>query len=55
MLFAWQDAQNNISVYADAGWAGCKESRKSTIGGAIMMGKHTIKTWSKTQTRLALS
>ena len=55
MLFVWQSAQRKLSVYADPGWAGCKEARKSSTGGAIMLGKHTIKTWSKTQSLLALS
>ena len=53
--FRWQEAQHKIRIYSDADWAGCKESRKSTSGGAIMLGQHTLKTWSKTQSLLALS
>jgi hypothetical protein len=32
-----------------------KETRKSTSGGVIMFGKHYIKSWSKTQSLVALS
>ena len=53
--FPWQEPQQNLKVYSDADWAGCKDTRKSTTGGAVMLGKHTLKTWSKTQTLLALS
>ena len=38
-----------LRVYTDADWAGCKVTRKSTSGGAIMRGTHCIKFWSKTQ------
>ena len=53
--FPWQEPQQSVRIYADADWAGCKESRKSTTVGAIMLGKHALKTWSKTQTLIALS
>ena len=43
-----------MKTYTDADWAGCKTTRKSTSGGAIKLGGHTIKTWSKTQSLLAL-
>ena len=44
-----------IDVYADANWAGCKDTRRSTSGGCIRIGDHTIKTWSKTQAVVAKS
>ena len=44
-----------ILVYVDSDWAGCKTTRKSTSGGAMMLGQHALKTWSKTQSLLALS
>merc|ERR1711884_807467 len=53
--FVWQKAVSVSSIYTDADWAGDKESRKSTSGGCIMMGKHLIKGWAKTQTLIALS
>ena len=55
MHFKWQAIPQTMKTYSDADWAGCKESRKSTTGGAAMMGDHTIKSWSKTQSLIALS
>lgn len=37
-----------LDVFTDANWAGCRKARKSTSGGAIMLGRHCVKTWSKT-------
>ncbi len=44
-----------ITTYTDSNWAGCKKTRKSTSAANIMMGKHCIKTYSKTQSTIALS
>ena len=30
--YRWQDEPNSLTVYSDAYWAGCRESRKSTFG-----------------------
>ena len=54
-IYPWQSAQSIMKVYTDADWAGCRETRKSTTGGCAMLGKHTLKGWSKTQSRIALS
>jgi hypothetical protein len=53
--FGFQDAPAVAKVYTDSDWAGDRESRKSTSGGAIMMGSNTIKTWSSTQQVIATS
>ena len=39
----------------DSNWADCKETRKSTSGGALLHGKHTLTAWSVTQAVQALS
>ena len=44
-----------LDVYSDTDWAGCPRTRKSTSGGAILLGSHTIKTWSSTQGLTSLS
>ena len=44
-----QSQQNEVTVSTDADWAGCRRARKSTSGGSICIGRHCIKTWSKTQ------
>ena len=44
-----------IDVYVDTDWAGCVKTCESTSGGAVMLGKHTIKHWSSAQPSVALS
>ena len=53
--FNWQTMPDIIHTFTDSDWAGDRESRKSTSGGAITWGSHTIKTWSTTQQVIALS
>ena len=53
--FKMQDDVDTLDVFTDSDWAGCRRSRKSTSGGAIMRGGHCIKTWSKTQALIAKS
>jgi hypothetical protein len=53
--FEWQAEVDTVEVYSDSDWGGKVGSRKSTSGGAILMGKHCIKTWSSTQGATALS
>ena len=45
----------NVKVDTDTDFAGCKETRKSTSGGVIRLGRHAMKTWSTTQSVVALS
>ena len=35
MQYNWQPMQSIMTTYNDADWAGCRETRKSTIGGCI--------------------
>ena len=44
-----------LDVFTDSDWAGCRKSRKSTSGDAIMIGQHCLKTWSQTQAIIAKS
>ena len=39
----------------DSDWAGCTRTRKSTSGGVIFSGRHTLTHWSSTQTVVSLS
>ena len=45
----------NLQLYVDTDFAGCRVARRSTSGGVAMWGRHCIKHWSSTQTTLALS
>ena len=53
--YASQEKTNRITGYTDSNWAGCKKTAKSTSGGAIVKGKHLIKSWSTTQKSITLS
>ena len=53
--FDWQESMPGITVEADSDFAGCAATRKSTSGGVIRLGRHVIKTWSSTQSLIALS
>ena len=52
--YPWQRA-DAIEVYTDTDFAGCPRTRKSTSGGCVLVGRHTIKSWSSTQSSVALS
>ena len=53
--FGWQEEVDLVHVFADSDWAGDRIGRKSTSGGAIMLGRHCLRTWSSTQGAIALS
>ena len=53
--FKRQHKVTYLDVWVDTDFAGCLRTRKSTNGGVITMGSHVIKTWSSTQTVIALS
>ena len=44
-----------LEVFVDSDWAGCATTRKSTNGGAVVWNGACLKTWSTTQTVIALS
>ena len=54
-LFEWDNLDSTLTGFADSDWAGDKKTLKSTSGGAIVWGTHTLKTWSTSQSTIALS
>ena len=44
-----------LDVYVDYDWAGCRETRKSTNGGVLVVRGMCLKVWSSTQTVVARS
>ncbi len=50
-----QQEVDAVDVYTDTDWSGCPKTRKSTSGGCILLGQHTVKHWSSTQPSVALS
>ena len=56
LVYVYRQQQlSHIDTYVDTDWAGCVRTRKSTSGGAIMLGRHCIKHWSSTQPSVSLS
>jgi len=55
MKYPWQGKEEECEGYTDSDWAGCRRSGKSTSGGALMIGRHFIKGWSRTQNSVTLS
>ena len=53
--FLWHARHKILNIYVDSDFAGCRTTRKSTSGGVINWGGGTLKTWSRTQTVVALS
>ena len=52
---ALRQEASTVEVYSDTDWAGCPQTRKSTSGGGLLLGKHLIKSWSSTQSSVSLS
>ena len=44
-----------VEAWSDSDWAGCQQSRKSSSGGVLQIGGHTLKAYSATQNIIALS
>ena len=53
--FEYQRDVHALNCFTDSNWAQCEATRKSTSGGTIAIGNHIIKSWSKTQSVIALS
>ena len=54
-MFCYQDMPRELSVIVDTDYGGCRRTRRSTNSGLAMLGNHVIKSWSSTQTVVALS
>ena len=53
--FSYQDLPTNVDISTDTDFADCRETRRSTGVGVILLGSHTVRHWSKTQSTIALS
>lgn len=54
-VYPLEDCEAGIKMHVDTDFAGCTKTRRSTSGGLMTWGTHTIKHWSSTQTTIALS
>ena len=55
MVYKFQKYTSLVRSCVDSDHAGCLRTRKSTNGGALMLGQHCLKSWSSTQSVIALS
>ena len=55
MRYDWQGHEEEVTGYSDSDWAGCRVTGKSTSGGALMIGSHFLKGWSRTQNHVTMS
>ena len=55
MRFPWQKTPERVTAFTDSDWAGCVRTARSTSGGIVMIGAHTIKSYSRQQKVVALS
>ena len=53
--FPWQREPEKVEGFSDSDYAGCRRTAKSTSGGALLIGRHCVKTWSSTQKSVTLS
>lgn len=57
LCYEWHSEKyaNDLHVITDNDWAGCLSTQRSTSGGVMRLGAHTLKTWALTQPTVALS
>ena len=53
--FRWGSTSDQLIVYADTDFAGCRATRRSTSGGCALWGGMLVKHWSTTQKAITLS
>ena len=54
-VFEYGAMTKDLTVFTDSDWAGCKETRKSSSAGVLMLGKHTLKAYTRKQRIIAKS
>ena len=55
LFYGFQEPPSDIIVMTDSDWANDIPTRRSTSGGVVLNGGHTIHWWCKLQSRIALS
>ena len=54
-VFQYEKAVEEVTMFTDSDWAGCKETRKSSSAGVAMTGSHALKAYTRKQKIIARS
>ena len=52
-MFEYGVLAEELTLFTDSDWAGCKETRKSSSAGVLMLGRHTLKAYTRKQKVIA--
>ena len=52
-MFEYGKLTEELTVFTDSDWAGCKETRKSSSAGVLMLGRHTLEAYTRKQKVIA--
>ena len=48
-VFKYGKTVEEVTTFTDSDWAGCKETRKSSSAGVVMLGEHALKAYTRKQ------
>ena len=54
-VFEYGVLAEEMTVFTDSDWAGCKETRKFLSAGVLMLGRHVLKAYTRKQKLIAKS
>ena len=54
-VFQYEKTVEEVTMFTDSDWAGCKETRKSSSAGVTMTGSHALKAYTRKQKIIARS
>ena len=54
-VFKYEKANEEVTMFTDSDWAGCKETRRSSSAGVVMSGAHALKAYTRNQKIIARS
>ena len=54
-LYNYGKIVEEVTMFTDSDWAGCKETRKSSSAGVMMLGAHALKAYKRKQKIIARS